>query len=89
MAQYSNATQTRIETSFMNLLRCDREESHRIFRLYQLVTWGLFPSVDMMARKQRTAEFFHRLADYADEQTRKAGRTNVSRKASVSDDVAE
>jgi hypothetical protein len=73
MAGYSSATQTRIESMFGNMLRTDREESSRIVRLYQVVTWAIFPRVDHRARKQATAAFFRRLADYADEQVRRAG----------------
>lgn len=75
MAQYTSATQTRIETTFSNMLRMDRNQDERycFVRLYGLVTWGLFPRRDHVARKRATAEFFHRLADYADEQARQAG----------------
>lgn len=70
MAQYDSATQTRIETSFTHMLRCDRDEPQRFSRLYQLVTWGLFARQgDHMERKQATAAFFRRLAEYADERS--------------------
>lgn len=72
MAQYTNATQTRIETSFSNLLRGDQEEEHRFVRLYSVVTWTLFPRTDHIARKRATAEFFRRLAAYADKQIENA-----------------
>jgi hypothetical protein len=55
------------------MLRTDREELYRIDRLYQVVTWGLFTSVDHLRRKQRTAEFFRHLADYADKKASEAG----------------
>jgi maltooligosyltrehalose synthase len=72
MPQYDKATQARIETQFQRMLHTDREESAQFFRLYQVVTWGLFPRRPHVERKRATADFFRRLADYAERIAREA-----------------